>query len=59
MNHLINVNMDYFTHFKRSIGFCFKSFEASFYFFVHAFVPDIFEYNGSETICNLKKSIDT
>jgi hypothetical protein len=58
MSHLNDVDMKYFTHFKRSMGFCFKSFEASFYFFIHAFIPDIFEYNGSNTIDNLKKSID-
>ncbi len=51
--HLNEISQTYFRHFRDSIVFCGKSLKASFYFFVHAFYPDVFTKHGSMVITEL------
>jgi hypothetical protein len=53
--HLEENNITYFSHMYYSLYYSKESLKATIYFFVHAFIPDIFEYNGSITIKNLNK----
>ena len=53
--HLQQLNITYASHFKNSMSYSFKSLRASCYFFIHAFYPDVYVYNGSKTICELNK----
>ena len=52
-SHLQFVNQTYCQHFKDAISYSFLSFQASFYFLIHAIYPDICEFKGSNTVCNL------
>ena len=49
-NHLLFVRQTYCEHFIDAISYSFMSCKASCFFFVHAFWPDIFEFNGSTQI---------
>jgi hypothetical protein len=51
--HLKYIKQTYLEHFIDAISYSFMSFQASFFFFVHAFWPDIFEFNGSKQILQL------
>ena len=51
--HLKKVKQTYLEHFQDGTTFCYLSLKASFYFFIHALWPDIYEYNGSKTISHL------
>lgn len=55
--HLAFANQSYFEHFSDSIKYCGTSLKGAFYFFCHAFWPDIFQQNGSETIHQLSSTI--
>jgi hypothetical protein len=48
--HLKYIKQTYLEHFIDAISYSFMSFKASCFFFVHAFWPDIFEFNGSKQI---------
>ena len=54
--HLKDNNITYFEHMNRSIVYGFKSLIASFYFFIHALLPFIFEHSGSDAIKDLSKN---
>ncbi len=51
--HLQNTEQTYTFHFINSMHYSITSLKASFYFFIHAFYPDFFEFEGSKTIYNL------
>ena len=53
--HLECVQESYFEHFCRGITYSFMSCRAGFYFLVHSFYPDVFEFDGSVEIDNLNK----
>ena len=50
MSHLSDNDISYFEHLKRSMKYSGKSIKASFFFFIHAIFPNVFETNGSDTI---------
>jgi hypothetical protein len=50
MRHLQMINQTYFEHFNDSITYGYSAWKASIYFFIHAFFPDIFKFNGSQII---------
>ena len=50
MSHLEDNNQTYFEHLKNSLSYSWKSTKASFYFFIHAFIPCIFTSSGSTII---------
>ena len=52
-NHLKYVKQTYFAHFMDSFSYSFRCFNAGFYFLVHAFWPDLFEFDGSREIDDL------
>ena len=52
-NHLTIVNQTYWEHFFHAISYSYMGYKASFYFFVHACFPDLFEFDGSREIKNL------
>lgn len=56
-SHLQLVNQTYCQHFKEAFSYSFLSLQASLYFFIHALYPDICEFKGSTTICNLIKKL--
>lgn len=55
--HLVFANQTYWEHFCDSLGYFKSSICASFYFFCHAFFPDIFEQSGSKKIKELNDKI--
>jgi hypothetical protein len=55
--HLNVINQSYGSHFCDAMKYCGMAFKASFFFFVHAFWPDFFISNGSETIFGLNEII--
>jgi hypothetical protein len=55
--HLKENKQTYFEHLSESLSYSGQAFKASFYFLIHAFVPDLFKYNGSATIYSLTDSI--
>ena len=58
MNHLQKHNISYFAHMKHSLYYSYQSIKASTFFFIHAFIPDIFEYSGSKTIRGILNIIE-
>ena len=52
-SHLRLVKQTYFEHFMDAVSYSFMAFKASCYFFVHAFIPDWFEFDGSREIDKL------
>ena len=56
-NHLNDKNCSYFEHFKHAMYYSLVSLKASFYFFIHAFIPDLFTESGSTTINGLNHVI--
>ena len=56
-SHLKYVNQTYFEHFFDAISYSFMACKASGFFFIHAFWPDIFEFNGSKQIEELSNII--
>lgn len=57
MKHLEYAKQTYFEHFEDSMKFFGLSFKASFYFFIHAINPNVFEKSGSRTIFKLNEVI--
>jgi len=53
MDHLTRVKQDYWSHFFDAMSYSFTALKASFYFFVHAIYPDLFEFDGSREIHKL------
>lgn len=49
-SHLTRVKQNYWPHFLDAMSYSFMAFRASFYFFVHAIFPDLFEFDGSKEI---------
>lgn len=56
-HHLQDVYQSYFSHMYDALLYSFISFQASFFFFVHAFYPDLFICHGSDTIHHLYQTI--
>jgi len=52
-NHLTLVKQTYSQHFFDAISYSYMAYKASFYFLVHAFLPDLFEFDGSREIKKL------
>lgn len=55
--HLKKNKQSYFEHLGESLSYSGKAFKASFYFLIHAFIPDLFQYNGSATLYSLTDTI--
>lgn len=55
--HLRFANQTYFHHMKDSLHYSWCSFKASFYFFIHAFYPDLFQHSGSDVVITLNDDI--
>ena len=55
--HLEENDISYKHHFYNSMGYCLMSLKSSFYFFIHAFLPNTFEYDGSHEILDLHKKL--
>jgi hypothetical protein len=55
--HLKENKQTYFEHLSESLSYSGQAFKASFYFLIHAFVPDLFKYNGSATVYSLTDTI--
>jgi hypothetical protein len=51
--HLKYVKQTYLAHFMDAFSYSCSSFKAGFYFFIHAFCPDLFEFDGSREIDEL------
>ena len=48
--HLKENNMSYFKHMKCALGYTKESAKAMCYFGLHAFLPDVYIFNGSRKI---------
>lgn len=55
--HLKENKQTYFEHLGESLSYSGRAFKASFYFLIHAFIPDLFQYNGSATLYSLTDTI--
>ena len=55
--HLKQNKQTYFEHLGESLSYSGRAFKASFYFFIHALIPDLFQYNGSATVYSLTNTI--
>lgn len=56
-NHLEYAKQTYFKHMNDSMYYSWCSLKASFFFFVHSFIPDVFIKNGSDTIKSINNDI--
>jgi len=56
--HLKRVNQTYIEHWFDAINYSFISLKASFYFFIHSFCPDLYEFDGSKTIKELNTNLE-
>jgi hypothetical protein len=52
--HLVFANQTYFEHFKDAMYYAWLSYKSSVCFFIHAFWPDILQFDGSHTIFKLR-----
>lgn len=57
MNHLINRNITYFQHLRKTFYYASLSFYAGFVFIIHGIYPDILENKGSNSIKKLNSII--
>jgi hypothetical protein len=55
--HLENEKICYFKHFKRALKLSLMCLQASFYLFIHAIYPDVYEYTGTQIIKNINNNI--
>ena len=55
--HLSTISQTYSLHWYDAMKYCGMSFKAAFFFFIHAFWPDCFVTNGSNTIFKLNDII--
>jgi len=53
--HLKEIKMSYFQHMKCALGYAKESGKAMIYFFIHAFLPDLWITKGSD---QLKKTLN-
>lgn len=51
--HLNTIDQGYFEHMSNALSYSWLSMKASFFFFWHAWYPDLFEWDGSNTIYDL------
>jgi hypothetical protein len=56
-SHLQFANQTYFEHLKDSMKYSWKSLKASFFFFIHGIVPDVYTDAGSVEIHKLETII--
>jgi len=56
--HLKEINMSYFQHMKCALGYAKESGKAMVYFFIHAFLPDVWVIKGSNKLKEINKSIE-
>lgn len=56
--HLKEINMSYFQHMKCALGYAKESGKAMIYFFIHAFLPDVWVIKGSNKLKEINKSIE-
>lgn len=49
-SHLIKIKQGYASHFHDAFSYSCHALQASFYFFIHALYPDLFEVKGSQKI---------
>ncbi len=56
--HLQTKNLSYVNHMFGAFRISFKLLSASIYVFIHAFYPDIFEYDGSSIIYSLHSEFE-
>ena len=57
--HLKKVNQTYFEHLLNAMFYSYLALKASFYFFIHSLIPDLFEYDGSILIYQLNKILNS
>ena len=55
--HLKNIEMSYFQHMKCALSYAKESGKAMIYFFIHAFIPDVWVTKGSNHLNMLLKKI--
>ena len=55
--HLKEINMTYFQHMKCALGYAKESGKAMIYFFIHAFLPDVWVTKGSDNLNKLLEKI--
>lgn len=56
--HLLKINQTYFEHMKNALTYSFTCQKASMFFFIHAFHPDKFVNDGSNTISHLNRIVN-
>jgi hypothetical protein len=49
-NHLKLMKISYFDHFLRAMKLSFMCLQSSYYLFIHAIYPDIYQFHGTEII---------
>lgn len=57
LTHLEFAGQTYFEHFKDAMKYSCKALKASFCFFIHALVPDVFTQSGSKCVHELSDTI--
>jgi hypothetical protein len=57
--HLEEINQSYCEHFRNAFSYSMQSLKCSFYFLIHAFWPDCFQHDGSESIKELHETIES
>jgi len=57
-NHLIEKNIEYLPHLKRTLFISYQLLKASFRVFIHAFYPDLFTTSDSDEIAYLYLELD-
>ena len=55
--HLKDIDMTYFKHMKCALGYAIECGKTMIYFFVHAFLPDIWVTKGSDQLKKILKKI--
>ena len=55
--HLAEVNKSYTKHFIDALNFSLKSFEAGYYFLIHAIIPDYYVNQGTKKITKLAECL--
>ena len=56
-SHLDFAGQTYSEHFVDAMKYSCKSFKASLFFFIHAFIPDLFTQSGSNCVHELSDTI--
>lgn len=58
-SHLLSANQTYFEHLKDSMKYSWKCLKASFHFFIHGVIPDVYTDTGSVEIHELDSIIQS